>query len=40
VEVVDGGDTRLVPVEVGKVVDARAEISGEIEPGELVKVPA
>jgi hypothetical protein len=40
VEVVDGDDTRLVPVEVGKVVGARAEITGDIEPGEMVVVPA
>jgi len=40
VEVVDGDTTRLVQVEVGAVVDARAEITGDIEPGDQVVVPA
>lgn len=40
VEVVEGDETRLVPVEVGEVVDARAEITGEVEPGDMVVVPA
>lgn len=40
VEAVDGDTTRLVPVEVGRVVDARAEITGDIEPVDQVVVPA
>jgi peptidoglycan hydrolase-like protein with peptidoglycan-binding domain len=39
-EVVDGDTTRLVPVQVGKVVDARAEITGDLQPGDPVVVPS
>ncbi|HZD23806.1 MAG TPA: peptidoglycan-binding protein [Acidimicrobiia bacterium] len=40
VEVVQSdGSTHLVPVELGKVVDAQAEITGEVESGDLVVVP-
>lgn len=40
VEVVEDGQTRVVPVEVGKVVDAQAEITGDVEPGDMVVVPS
>lgn len=40
VEVVEDGQTRLVPVEVGKVVNAQAEISGAVEPDDLVVMPS
>jgi peptidoglycan hydrolase-like protein with peptidoglycan-binding domain len=39
VEVDDDVNTRLVRVEVGKVVDARAEITGAVQPGDEVVVP-
>lgn len=40
VEVVDGNETRLVPVGVGEVVDSRAEVTGDIEAGDMVVVPS
>ncbi len=40
VEVVDGSDTRLVPVEVTEVLDTQAAITGEIQPGDEVVVPS
>jgi len=39
VEVVNGSDTRLVSVELGKVVEARAEVSGGFDEGDEVVVP-
>jgi hypothetical protein len=40
VEVVEPAGTRLVPVEVGEVVDARAEITGDVQAGDQVVVPS
>jgi peptidoglycan hydrolase-like protein with peptidoglycan-binding domain len=40
VELVETGGTRLVPVEVGQVVDAKAEITGDVEAGDQVVVPS
>ncbi len=39
VEVPDGPGTRLVAVEVGEVLDGRAEVSGEIAEGDEVVIP-
>ena len=39
VEVPDGPRTRLVAVEVGEVLDGRAEVSGEITEGDEVVIP-
>jgi len=40
VEVIDPSGTHLVRVDVGTVVDARAEISGDIDAGAHVVVPS
>lgn len=40
VEVSTGPDTKLVAVDVGKVLDGRAEITGNIKKGDKVVVPA
>ncbi len=39
VEVSNSGTTSLVPVEVGEVLDGRAEVRGEVKPGDMVVVP-
>jgi hypothetical protein len=39
VEVVEGDDTRLVAVDLGKFADGLVAIVGEVQEGDLVAVP-